>query len=126
MALLLISITGVGVGFYFYNKPLESTESMKADFVISATELLSAFENDENQANTTYLDKVVEVSGQVLKIDFQDGKTTIYLETDSPLSNIIFQLEQPNLEIKEGEKVTLKGICTGYLMDVVVVRAVIV
>ena len=49
---------------------------------------------------------------------------SIYLDTSNDLSNIIFQLEKLDTSIEEGQEVTLKGICTGYLMDVVLVRSV--
>lgn len=124
IAILSIGLIGVGIGLYLFNKPLESTKSMKAHFNMAASELLSAFESDENTANEKYLDKVIEVRGQVQKMDTKNGKTTIYLEANNPMSNIIFQLEQSNSKIEIGEHITLKGICTGYLMDVVLVRGV--
>jgi hypothetical protein len=124
IALLLIATIGGGIGFYMFNKPLESMSSMKSHFKMEAASLLEAFENDENSANAKYLDKVIEVKGSVVKIEEKDGNSTIYMEASNPLSNVIFQLENSVSGIKEGDQVTLKGLCTGYLMDVVMVRAI--
>jgi len=124
IALVIIGATGGGVGFYMFNKPLESTMSMKADYSLEPGVLLVAFEEDEAAANTKYLDKVIEVKGQVQKVEKADDKIAVYLETDNLMSSIIFQMEDAGVQFEKGEEVTLKGICTGYLMDVVLVRGV--
>lgn len=124
IALAVIGAIGGSIGFYMFNKPLESTMSMKADYSIEPGVLLAAFEEDEAAANTKYLDKVIEVKGQVQKIEKADDKIAVYLETDNLMSSIIFQMEEAGVQFEKGEEVTLKGICTGYLMDVVLVRGV--
>jgi len=123
-SLILIGAIGGGIGFYMFNKPLQSTSKMKTDFTLSAVDLLQQFEEDEASANTKYLDKVIEVKGSVQKIEKKDKNITVYLDAESLMSSVIFQLENDETTIQKGEEVTLKGICTGYLMDVVLVRAV--
>lgn len=124
IGLFALGLIGLGIGFYLFNKPVPSTSSMNVDFTMAAEDLLLAFENDENDANSKYLDKVIQVEGLIDKMETKEGKTTIYLDANNPMSNIIFQLEQPVSDISQGQPITLKGICTGYLMDVVLVRAV--
>ena len=126
IAIGVLALFGAGVGYYMFNKPLESTKSMTAHYSLSAEDLLMAFEEDESAANTKYLDKVLEIKGKVEKIDRKEGSTTVYLDANNPMSNIIFKLEEPNSKIKEGDDVIMKGICTGYLADVILVRALIV
>lgn len=122
--LFCLGLVGALIGLYMFNKPLESVSSMKTNYSINASDLLVAFEENETTANTKYLDKVLEVKGIVDKMESTEEKTTIYLDAGNPLSSIIFQLEKSDSELKKGEEVTLKGICTGYLMDVVLVRGV--
>ena len=110
-------------GTYMYNKPPTNISSMKTDFKMSASGSLSAFEHDETTANAKYLDKVLEIKGVVQKHENKEGKQTIYIDADNALSSVIFQLEKAEEGIKVGDKITLKGICTGYLMDVVLIRA---
>ena len=119
-----LGLVGLVISIYMFNKPVESVSTMKTNFRIHASELLMAFEENESTANTKYLDKVLEVKGIVDKAEKTDEKTTIYLTTSNPLSNIIFQLENSESTLKKGEEVTLKGICTGYLMDVVMIKGV--
>ena len=122
-SILLLGIIGAGIGYYMYSKPLASINSMKTDHQISSTDLLEVFEDDETVANEKYLDKVIEVTGTVIKAETLNGTTSIYLSTENDLSNIICQLEKEDDSIKKGQEVTIKGICTGYLMDVVLVRS---
>ncbi len=126
LVLLALAALGAGIGFYMFNKPLTSTQSMKTDHKIQSNALLTAFEENEVEANAKYLDKVIEMTGEIDKVEIKDEKTSVYIATDNPLSSIIFQLEQPLEDLSEGQVVTLKGICTGYLMDVVLVRAVLI
>lgn len=121
--ILLLGALGTGIGYYMFNKPLASIDAMNTNYQMSSNDLLISFEDDENLANQKYLDKVIEVTGTVSKTETEKGITSIYLATENDLSNVIFQLEESDLSIKAGQEVTLKGICTGYLMDVVLVRS---
>ena len=89
------------------------------------SELLEAFEGDEYLANKKYLDKIIEVKGNISKIE--DHKS-IYIDTENPLSSIIFEMEegQDITSLKVGDVITIKGLCTGYLMDVVMVRSILI
>lgn len=120
---LLIGALGIAVGLYLFNKPLDSIDSMTTDYQLASHELLASFEENEASANILYLDKVIEVNGIVLKTTQENGKTSVYLSTNNELSNVILQLEQEDERIQAGSEATFKGICTGYLMDVVLVRA---
>lgn len=122
---LVLLIAGGAIGVYLFNKPVQQMDRMKTDVEIASSELLELFEENEENANTLYLDKIIEVTGEVAKVDSGD-KMTIYLDAGNPLSQVICQLEDGVTELPEiGDKVTVKGICTGYLMDVVLVRAII-
>jgi hypothetical protein len=124
--ILLIALAG-GYGYYEYNRPVKSLSKANADMTIASNELLAAFESNETAANTTYLDKVVEVSGKVSNIETTEGKTHVTLETQNPMSGIICELEEnQNLgNIKTGDQVSIKGKCTGYLSDVILNQAII-
>jgi uncharacterized protein (UPF0333 family) len=124
VALALIVITG----FYFYNKPVKSTSSKIADITIKAEELFNQFESNENQANQMYLDKVVSVKGIIKTIAINDSMQAITLNANAEMAGVICEMEQNEKlpdGIKPGDAINIKGICTGMLMDVVLVRCVI-
>lgn len=122
-ACILLAIIACGLAYYALTKSPAKIDSMTTDFQLTAETLLSSFEENETIANELYLDKVIEVTGKVAKTVTENDKTTIYLDTGNDLSQIICQLEGKDSSIDEGDQVTMKGICTGYLMDVVLVRA---
>ncbi|MFK8005643.1 MAG: hypothetical protein AB8H03_04700 [Saprospiraceae bacterium] len=127
--ILLLAVIGGAFGFYMYNKPHQNMTKAVAEMQLSATQLFTDFEDDETQANTKYLDKIVEVSGVVKEISKdENGMTSITLESGSDMFGVICQMdnltEHGRTSFKEGEKIKMKGICTGVLMDVVLVRCV--
>jgi hypothetical protein len=127
--ILALAVVGGFFGYRMYNKPHKDMTSAESDLKIDAAELLSSFENDEATANEKYNDKVVEVSGTVSDVSTdEDGNIKVTLDAGNPLGGVICQLdnlsEHKRTEFPTGEKVSFKGLCTGYLMDVVLVRCV--
>ncbi len=126
LACLLLGST---VGVYMYNKPHQDIQGAKADYHMPAATLFEAFAADESAANAKYLDKVVEVTGKVISVSkTDDGLPSLTLDGGSDMFGVICQMdkfsEHGELGFKEGEEVILRGICTGMLMDVVLVRCV--
>lgn len=126
---LIAAIGGIAFGTYEYYRPTASTSDIKADVTISAAELFTAFENDETAANTAYTDKVVEVKGIVIDVKQNEEAPTVILETTSAMGGILctmYPSENSKLaSLKQGDAVTIKGKCTGFLMDVVLKECVI-
>lgn len=122
-----VLVIGIGafIGYRMYNKPHRAVEDEEA-IAVTAAELFQAFETDEAAANEQYLDKVLAVTGKVSESYInQDGRTVILLSTDNLMYGIQCTLER-NYTSAPGSMLTIKGICTGYLSDVILVRAVVV
>ena len=128
MFLLLLGMVAAGIGFYKYNQPVASLENKKPDVEVTASKLISEYEADEKTANGIYLGKVVQVSGKVAAIGNEEGKTKVQLETENPISMIICELEDgaDAGTTKVGDEVKIKGLCSGYLSDVILVQASLV
>lgn len=122
-------LIGIGLGTYMYYKPHKNITAAKIDINLSAEAVFTAFESDEAAANEQYLDKIVAVSGTVKEVNKNDeGITTITLDAGQDMFGVVCQLDQltkhPRETFPVGEQVIFKGICTGMLMDVVLVRCV--
>jgi hypothetical protein len=128
LLLLALGAIGAGFGYYMYNKPVASLEKQKADVMVTAAQLIADYEADEQSANDKYLGKVVEVSGKVADITTEEGKTKVQIETPNPISLIICELETGTEtgSLKAGDETVIKGMCSGYLSDVILVQATIV
>jgi hypothetical protein len=125
-AAILLTLS-VFSAYRYYNKGHRNVQREKA-IVLSAKELFEAFESDEPSANAMYLDKVIEVNGVISEISSNQEKNTIViLDADNAMGGVACTLE--NTDGKTFEKkshISIKGICTGYLTDVVITHGIVV
>lgn len=112
-----------GVGYYMYNKPAEKTISAKEEFTVDAAALFQEFTDNEAQANQKYLNKVIAVKGKVLDITPNDSLgINLTLETGDAMFGVSCHIPEPGKAPQKGDVVSVKGLCTGMLMDVVLVK----
>jgi hypothetical protein len=130
--ILLLAILAIGAasfGFYYYNKPRTGVSGLQADQVTEAKMLFEEYSLDENAANAKFLGKVVEVSGNVKSTSTDDrGTLNVVIDAGNELGAVNCQFEkQENLPgLDAGSHVTVKGLCSGLLLDVVLVDCEIV
>ncbi|MDC1465755.1 OB-fold putative lipoprotein [Polaribacter sp.] len=127
--ILIIGLLSIFIGYTMYHKPHINVAKKPVDIAITANILFADFSSDEKKANTKYLDKIIAVKGKVANVAFNGEKATISLQTEDDFGSVVCYLVQDELmkstEIKEGQEVILKGICTGFLMDVILVKCVV-
>ena len=122
VALLIIAAIIVISGWYVFRPSETSVEKKQADFSVEATGLVNEFNNDEQAANTKYLGNVIEVSGRLDDIVTEEETVSLTLKTPGEISGVICSFDKAALPEKlpeVGENVKIKGICSGYLLDVV-------
>jgi hypothetical protein len=122
---ILALIAAVLTWKYTFRKTETSVASQKADVEITASELLQAFETNETTSNALYLDKVVRVTGTVDSFTEDSLGISVYLKEVDALAGIICSFDKSSIDIskiRKGSPLSIKGICTGYLMDVVLNR----
>lgn len=122
LLIVVFSIFGSAYAWFFvWNKPKQDVKDAKA-IQVTASQLFGEYNTNEKSANTNYIDKVVAVTGVVGTVSKNaEGKTVVLLKTEDLMFGVNCTLEEA-ADIKAGEQVTLKGICTGYLTDVVLIR----
>src|SRR5512140_527222 len=124
-----MALAGILFGLYMFNLKDKDLQKVKPDFVITASDLQKAFEANETSANTTYLGKVIEVTGTINDVKSGEGNTfNISLKTESPMSSVIctFQSMTGLQNLKSGDQVTIRGQCSGFLMDILLNNCVVV
>ncbi len=128
ITLIVLAVIAASYGYYMYNKPVESLENKEAEVTISADQLIADYESDEKAANEKYLGKVVMVNGKITDITNEEGKKKVNLETSNPISAIICEMEENKKteHLKAGDMIKVKGMCSGYLSDVILVQSVVV
>ena len=116
-----VALAAILAALYFYN--LKSTDMSKAkpDFVLTASALQKAFEDDETKASVTYINKIVEIKGEIASVKpAENSVVSISLVTGSDLSSIIctFPAVKDPSVFNVGDEITVRGECSGFLMDV--------
>jgi hypothetical protein len=129
-AVFLLVVIGFGA-YYQYNKPARNLAEETADLSLPSTELYRKFAENETQANQQYLDKVVQVRGVLQNVSRgNDGSLNLTLDAGNPMGGVTCEVPGSNipegLNLKTGREMTVKGQCTGFLLDVVLVKCVIV
>lgn len=125
---LLVAVAGGVYAWAEYNRTVASTSDIDAKEHVSAEALLSAFTADEQAATARFVgttEQVVEVSGTIRSMEPVGAEmTNVVLETGNDLAGVVCEFANNELhpEWRSGAQVKVKGICTGILMDVVLVR----
>ncbi len=114
-------LTGGVVAYRIYTKPHRDVSQEKG-VSLTAQKLCDAFRANEGEANKLYLDKAIEMTGEVAEVTTnQDGNTVVNCKTNDPLFVINCTFKTNPGQLKAGQIITFKGICTGYIPDANVV-----
>jgi hypothetical protein len=126
---LFIALSGILVGLIMFNKKHPDTAKARPDFIITAVALQKEFDNNEAAASARYINKILEVNGTIASVTPADSShLNIALKTGSDMSTVIctFQNITDPSKYKSGEEITLRGECSGFLMDVLLKNCAIV
>ncbi len=125
----VVALTALG-GYYYvfvYSKTHHRNVQSEKSLVIQADSLSAQFQANEKNANALYLNKAVEISGTIVNIDKnQEGKITLIIGRSDSFSNVsVTLISTTPITQKIGETITIKGVCTGALSDVIVTEGVV-
>lgn len=124
---VLVAAAAIGYGFYMFNKKTPSLEKTTPDYTLTADELYRDFSTDEVSALKKYEGKVLQVTGAILNITQTDSISYIVLNAEDALFGAV-NCSFNNLgEIPKKEAtIVVKGICQGYLTNVILNNCVLV
>ncbi len=131
IAVLLVGVLSfVGVYYFVFYRPTHHVRDIASEdaIVVSAKDIVKEFQTNETASNTKYLNKVAEISGEVVEAKKdQTGKPTVTLKSDDSFSNVFVTLRgDKQLEVKGGATITIRGVVTGFLSDVVINDGIVV
>lgn len=122
----LMAFIAFAYGLYIWNKPARDVTNESA-IKISAVSIFDSFNNNETSANKLFLNKAIEVTGVVNAVKKnQAGQTVVYLKSNDPMFGVNCTFKEDPGKINTNSTITFKGICTGYLSDVVLNEGIIV
>lgn len=129
--LLIILSCLIVVAFFAFqnmNRPVKSLKYLKTDHTLTSTELFSKYQDDESASDAHFLDQVIELSGRITAVDDSADPIRLIMETNDPDAGVICEMkEDPSTNRAKyaiGSDITIKGRCTGMLMDVVLIDCI--
>ena len=129
--IVIVFIAAIAFSAYYYIFIYSSQNHRQVQsetgIVITSDSLVAKYQADEKLANSLYLNKAVVVTGVLLSIDKnQEGKTTLVIGRSESFSNVsVTMTSNTPITQKVGESITIKGLCTGALSDVVITDGVV-
>lgn len=126
-AFLLLLAAGFYYYTFIYSKSHHRNIQAENAIVTTADALSTAFQNNEQAANKQFLNKALEVTGAIVSINKdQSGHINIIIGKVDAFSNVAATLiSTASIQQKSGDTITIKGVCTGYLSDVIINEGVI-
>jgi len=113
IGIFVLALIGVCTGVYLWNKPHEKVEDAKG-ITTTAAALSKAYAANEQQADATYLNKAIEVSGTVGEVDNnQDGGIMVVLQTEDPMAGVQCAMRDKGTAAAKGQAIVIKGFCSG-------------
>lgn len=128
LVFILIALGGIAayIAYTKYNKAEDNIRDAEA-ISINAAGLMQEYATAEETANKKYIGKILSVTGKIKETaKNQEGQVTVTLNTDDPMNSIHCTMEGETANFTAGTTITLKGMCTGYMMDVYLTRCYII
>jgi len=114
---LVFIIVAVGWIWYVFNEKYADTTQITPAFSVTALDLIHEFEKNDSLANKKYVEKIMVVSGEVSEVEGVDSTVNIKMADSTSGSYVIFAFQPQHFgqakKIKLGEKVSIKGSCSG-------------
>ena len=113
IGILATGLAAAGIGYYLYNKgPVNVASS--SGIPVTSDALYSAYLADTTTAQKNYSGKILEVTGEIKEISLnQQNEQVILVKTGTEGGHINCTMENNHANLTIGQKVTVKGICSG-------------
>jgi len=124
-----VALSAILAALYMYNLKHTDMAKTKPDFILTASALQKEFEDNEASASARYINKILEVTGVVVSITPADSNNlNVSLKTGSEISSVIctFPVIADPSKFRTGDEITLRGECSGFLMDVLLNNCAII
>ena len=93
------------------------TQNLKADYKLSAIQLIQEFDKNNSASNKKYSDKIIQIEGDVNDIESADSSINIKMTSPDTDSYVIFSFQSDNMteakKIKKSDQIIIRGSCSG-------------
>lgn len=106
---------------YLKNEKFDDTANSSSAYTVNALDLVREFQTNDSVANAKYREKIITVNGNISALELPNDSTVNIKFTDTTGSYAIFpltgQAATTAKTLKEGEKVSVKGECSGGVLS---------
>jgi uncharacterized protein (DUF1330 family) len=118
---LAIVIVGAVCVYMYINKSHPNYEKLNAEYNVSSKAIYDNFKSDSKASALKFNGKMIEINGQVSKIEASDTLVTVVFAFSQGLFGdegircaMLPDYNQKTKLLKQGDKVDLKGLCQGF------------
>jgi uncharacterized protein YpmB len=131
IVLVVIIVIFLAAYLYFINMPDKDVSKLKPDYQVTASALAQEYESEPEMSDKKYIDKIIEVTGTITEISKDQNDSFVFiLKQEDSNTGVLCTLSQENdkkaSSYKVGDKVTIRGTCSGMLFEVVLNKCAIV
>lgn len=115
----IVIVVGSVYAYTEFNRKATSTKDLRSEFNTAASKLIDEFENDSKASNNKYLNKTIEITGNIKNAEEQLGYTIVLgdsIHTTSIRCSMDSSFRASPL-YTNGQVITIKGIYTGFNAD---------
>lgn len=127
--LIIMSIACIMTIYYFYNYKNIDTRKARTEISLTANELLTELNDNDDERFEQYIEKAMEIEGTIYQITYKAQKYSLLLRGDKIDKLVLCEMQKdqtPLIELlKVGDDVKVKGILKGFLMDAILLNCIV-
>lgn len=127
--LIIMSIACIMTIYYFYNYKNVDTRKARTEISLTANELLTELNDNDDERFEQYIEKAMEIEGTIYQITYKAQKYSLLLRGDKIDKLVLCEMQKdqtPLIELlKVGDDVKVKGILKGFLMDAILLNCIV-
>jgi hypothetical protein len=126
LIILLLAVNGYYYVVPFFKSSEKNLENEMAELVVDSNDLVNSYTLNERKSDSLYAGKIIEVTGYVKEITFLNHRNTVILNSKTEIFGVICDINPNQIEkiklLKAHQKIRVKGICKGFLKDVILLN----
>lgn len=116
--------------FIYVNKKEKDTRLVETKASITTSELLSHIDNNNTDYLKKYIDKAIEVEGELKELTYKNNTYSLLLTCDNSDRLVLCEMQKDEADkvenLKIGTSVKLKGIYKGSLLDAILLNCIFI
>jgi hypothetical protein len=129
VVILLILVNVYCFVLPYFKSSEKDLEKFSFEVALYANDLVTSFVVNEEKSSELYAGKIIKVTGFVKEVSFLNNRNTVILYSKNKDYGIICDVHKSQIEkiktLKNNQKVSIKGICKGFLKDVILLNCYI-